>query len=102
MITKVKFKYPVVHVLWDDAESKVTWQEVPNVPLKPTLATTIGFLIKDEPEHILVADTYAIDSDTGSIEISNTTKIPRGMIKEIHPIKITKIKAKNEAAPQKI
>lgn len=79
-----QFKYPLVTVVWDDAESDANWTEVPIAPLTPTLALTIGFLILDQPDYILVADTYFTEAQ--SKVISNTTKIPRAMIKEIKPV----------------
>lgn len=78
MIT-TEYKYPIVTILWDDAESTCNWMEEPMQPLKPTLAMTIGFMVRDEPEHVLVADSYFIEGRT----IGNTNKIPRGMIKEL-------------------
>ena len=89
-----KYKYQPVEVLWDDAESDASWSEVPLAPLKPTLALTIGFLVVDEPDYILVADTYFMETDSKTI--SNTTKIPRAMIKEIHPLSIAHKKEKRQ------
>jgi len=54
----LKFKYKLVCVIWDDAESEVSWQEEPLEPLAACLCTSIGFLIRDEPDRILIADSY--------------------------------------------
>lgn len=79
---KILYKYPLVVVTWDDAESDPTWFNEPTEDLKPTIATTVGFLIRDNPheDRILVADSYIDDAQN---TISNSVKIPRGMIKEI-------------------
>lgn len=83
---QIKFKYPLYVVVWDDAESEVTWQEEPLQPLEPSLCTSIGFLIRDEPDRILIADSYF----PGTRTISNTIKIPRGMIKEMYEVRVSR------------
>lgn len=86
----IKPKYPIVWVIWDDAESDSSWSEEPTAPLGPTHATTMGFLVRDEKDYILVADSYFKDSKI----ISGTTKIPRGMIVEMTELTINKKKKK--------
>lgn len=93
----VKVKYPVVLIKWDDAESDATWSEEPTNPLTPTIATTLGFLIVDQADYVLVADSYFDKGKT----ISNTTKIPRGMIKEFIKLSITKQREKSSANASK-
>ena len=83
---KPTFKYPLYAVTWSDAESDASWVDEPLVPLKPTLALTIGFLIRDEEHYILMADSYFLEPH--SKIISNTTKIPKGMIVEMTPLNI--------------
>lgn len=88
----MKFKYPTYYVIWDDAESDAAWTEEPQQPLKPTLAHTLGFLVRDEPGYILLADTYFLEGRT----ISNTTKIPRGMIVEMRQVNVSEKRVKKE------
>lgn len=78
---KPAYKYPLVMVTWDDAESDPSWQAEPVEALKPTIVTSVGFLIRDVAgeDRILIADSY-IDDQVHTI--GNTNKIPRGMIKE--------------------
>ena len=87
-----KFKYPLFVVIWDDAESEVSWQEEPLEPLAPCLCTSIGFLVRDEPDRILIADSYF----PGTRTISNTIKIPRGMIREMYEIRATPVPKKKD------
>lgn len=91
-MASLKFKYPLYVVIWDDAESEVSWQEEPLEPLSACLCTSIGFLVRDEPDRILIADSYF----PGTKTISNTIKIPRGMVKEMYEVTLTKKKAKRE------
>ena len=89
-----KFKYPLYAVTWDDAESDASWSEEPIAPLKATLALTIGFLIRDEEKYILMADSYFLEPHSKTV--SNTTKIPRGMIVEMAPLNIAVPRKKKE------
>lgn len=87
----LKVKYPPVLVRWDDAEADNSWQDEPTSALEATIATTLGFLIRDEANWILVADSYFEKGTT----IGNTTKIPRGMIQELTFLNITKKRIKD-------
>jgi len=78
---KSKYKYPLVEVVWIDAETEHGWEEIGEDSSLP-VATTIGFLIKDMPdknghEMLLLASTYA-DSQT-----NGRFKIPKSMVKEL-------------------
>lgn len=93
----IKFKYPVCVVVWGDAESDASWSEVPATPLKATTAVTLGYLIVDEKDYIMVADSYFQDSHSKTI--SNTTKIPRGMIIDLMYVTVNEKKKKKELKP---
>lgn len=68
------YKYPLVEVLWDDAEVDSGWVETPD-KLEPSIATTVGFLVKETKSHILVASSY------DDARINGTIQIPKKMIK---------------------
>lgn len=70
--------YPLVEVVWDDAAGlKDGWTAKHEKP-EPYIALSVGFLIHDGPDHILIAqDTDAEGSHNGR------TQIPRGMVKQI-------------------
>ena len=70
--------YDLVEVLWDDAAGlRHGWMDKAEKP-KPQLALSVGFLISDEPEHIVIAQDT--DDDGGH---NGRTQIPRGMVKKI-------------------
>lgn len=87
-------------MVWDDAESDASWSEEPIAPLKATLALTVGFLIKDEENYILMADSYFLEPHSKTV--SNTTKIPRGMIVEMTPLNIAIPRKKKEKLKEPI
>lgn len=68
------YKYPLVEVQWDDAEVDTGWTETPD-KLEPSIATTVGFLVKETRNHILIASTY------DELHINGTIQIPKKMIK---------------------
>ena len=94
MAIKFKPKYPVVYLTWDDAESDILWRDEPTEELQPCICTTIGFLIRNG-DYILVGDSYFIGTD-GKMTIGNTVKIPKGMIREMHEITLSKKRPKKE------
>lgn len=70
--------YDLVEVVWDDAAGlKDGWTAKHEKP-EPYIALSVGFLIWDGPEHILIAqDTDAEGSHNGR------TQIPRGMVRAV-------------------
>lgn len=78
-----KRKYPVVLVLWDDAEVSNSWEELPEeeVELNDSFVETIGFLVRKTAKYYLIASTLS------GTHTNATTKIPVGMVKEFKNIK---------------
>ena len=74
----IKTKYPLVMVQWDDAAGlRDGWKSTHEKP-SPYIALSVGWLIYDGPDHILIAqDTDEEGSHNGR------TQIPRGMVKNI-------------------
>jgi hypothetical protein len=70
--------YDMVEVIWDDAAGfRDGWKDKAD-PIEPQLALSVGFLVVDDPEHIILA------SDTDERGAHNgRTQIPRGMVKRI-------------------
>jgi len=77
-IKRPKQHYPLVEVIWDDAAGlRHGWEDKTTTP-SPQTALSVGFLIIDSPDHIVIAqDTDADGSHNGR------TQIPRGMVKQI-------------------
>jgi hypothetical protein len=80
----MKLKYPVYAIIWDDAESDSSWREEHEISLKPTLAMTFGFLLAQNDDYVIIGDSYFLEGKV----ISNTTKIPRGMIKSMTEVTV--------------
>ena|SRR3990167_9591611 len=77
--TKRPFQdFPLVEIIWDDAAGlRHGWLSKTD-PLVPQLALSVGFLIKEDNDHIVIAqDTDAEGSHNGR------SQIPRGMVKHI-------------------
>lgn len=62
------YKYPLIEVIWDDASTDNGWEPVPDV-LVPELVTTVGFLVRETQEHILIANSYDPNHTNGRIQI---------------------------------
>lgn len=70
--------YDLVEVIWDDAAGLKDGWKATHESLDPYIALSVGFLLRDTGEHILIAqDTDENGSHNGR------TQIPRGMVKVI-------------------
>lgn len=70
----MKYKYPLVEIVWDDAETDPSWRNLSDVNPKHALVVTVGFLIKETEKHIVIASTYSEEA------VIATIQIPVGMI----------------------
>ena len=70
------FRYPLVVVEWDDAETSGGWEEPP-ADLGEAIAITVGFLIRETTKHLLIASSY----DSTNTHTNGRIQIPVGMIK---------------------
>lgn len=82
VVVSKKLPYPLVRVDWIDAETSQGWEhpdeEKPTVPE----VVTVGFLIKESEDVILIASTIGHDRSHNS-----RISIPRGMVKNITVLK---------------
>ena len=67
------YRFPLVEIMWDDAETSDGWEE-PVSELKAAVATTVGFLVRESERHLLIASTYDPNHTNGRIQI------PIGMV----------------------
>ena len=72
---KPKFSFPLVHVEWKDAQTGHGWEDRENVLVETPIVTTVGFLIKETDEGVVVASTVGTD-----LQSNARISIPRGMI----------------------
>ena len=73
----MKFTYPIVYVTWDDACADNSWASVKEPELKEAVVTTLGFLIKENKKHILIASTYDEENMNCSIQIPKHSILSR-------------------------
>lgn len=61
----------VVHVEWVDSEASVGWEPRSSITSTPLIAPTVGFLMKETDEFLLVAHSYDSVNDhfNGGIKI---------------------------------
>lgn len=70
--------YDMVEVIWDDAAGfRDGWKDKID-PLEPQLALSVGFLIADTADHIVIAG----DTDERGAH-NGRTQIPRGMVRKM-------------------
>lgn len=71
-----KQHYDMVEVWWDDASGFRHGWVAKVEALEPQMVISVGFLISETPEHIMIAS----DTD-GEGNHNGRTQIPRGMVK---------------------
>lgn len=63
-------EYPIVEITWRDAECDPAWVSVEEIKeAKLPLIRTIGFLIHEDKEKLIVASTIGGDEATASMKI---------------------------------
>jgi hypothetical protein len=80
--------YDMVEVWWDDAAGLRHGWMARTEPVKPQMVVSVGFLIIDNPDHIIIAQ----DTDENG-DHNGRTQIPWGMVKKI---KVLRKKDKKE------
>ena len=66
--------YSLVEIVWDDACSDAGWQSAKSVKFEPQIVVTVGFLISENKNYVIVGHTYSADDYVGWFQI------PKGMI----------------------
>lgn len=82
--------YPMCEVVWDDAAGLRHGWMSSEEELKPQLVLSVGFLIQETPDHIVIAQ----DVD-GEGAHNGRSQIPRGMVKQIKIIRKPYVKKEN-------
>lgn len=75
-----KYKYKLYEIIWDDAQTDDGWDEPPE-DLKPAVAVTVGFVVRETKNHILIASTYDESHTNGRLQIPKKMIISKKEIK---------------------
>lgn len=70
----MSYRFPLVELVWDDAQADPSWTDPKDMLPQPALVTTVGFLVKESDAYVVIASTY---EDT---DVVATMQIPKGMI----------------------
>lgn len=92
-LKRPKQLYPMVEVWWDDAAGlRHGWMDE-GEDLKPQMVLSVGFLIQETPDHIVLAqDTDSDGSHNGR------SQIPQGMVKYMKVMKKAQLGEKAKKA----
>lgn len=75
-----KYKYKLIEIEWDDAQTDDGWEEAPD-DLEPALAITVGFLIRETKDHLLIASTYDEKHTNARLQIPKKMIVSRKELK---------------------
>lgn len=70
-----KYPFPLVEVKWRDAQTSHGWDHIDDVELEVPVVTTVGFLVKEDENAIMVASSVGDDKHTNARML-----IPIGMV----------------------
>lgn len=74
-LMKKRFPFPLVHIEWKDAQTGHGWEDKENVLVEIPIVTTVGFLIKETGDGVVIASTVGTD-----LQSNARISIPQGMI----------------------
>ena len=74
--------YDLVEVVWNDASDLTSGWAKEIDEDKPALALSVGFLVRETKEHIVIA----LDTD-GDGHHNGRSQIPRGMVKQMRVLR---------------
>ena len=81
-------KLPVVHVQWIDSQSIGEWHDLCEVDHELDIIDTVGLLVHQDKESMLIASTY----DNEREAINAAIWIPKSCVKHVRPLGHIKIK----------
>ena len=85
-LKRPKQAFPLVEIIWDDASTLTgTWkskEEFEKEPLTPQLMLSVGFLIREDEDYIVVA--MDLDNEGGH---ASRSQIPKGMVKKVRVLR---------------
>jgi len=81
LITKVPF--PLVEVIWRDADCGSGWERISEGKPDSELCTTTGYLIEDHETHVVIASSFHWDKSAEEYATNARMAIPRGMIQKM-------------------
>lgn len=75
--------FPLVMVTWVDAATDNGWTDTDEAhDFVPPVCQTIGYLVADKPDHVVLAQTH------GGNEMGNRWTIPRGMVSSVRTLEL--------------
>lgn len=93
-----KTKLPYVIVVWDDAHGSATGVvTLKDIPHKPIVMQTMGWLLREDEKGISLANERCLDE--GDESYRGHTFIPRSLVKSITPFKIATPRKKKKVDP---
>lgn len=74
---RLKVPFPLIEIHWDDAATMVQgWEPAAEIRLDEQICVTVGFLVKETEQHLMIASTVDMDGNT-----NGRFQIPRQMIR---------------------
>lgn len=74
---RLKVRFDLMEVIWDDAATMAQgWEPAADIRLDEQICLTVGFLVKETEQHLMIASTVDAEGNT-----NGRFQIPRQMVK---------------------
>jgi hypothetical protein len=74
------YRYPLVEIKWDDAAASNSWERTENMSLDPQIVITVGFVVKENKKHMVIASTYDDSHVNAAIQIPKSMVVSRKLL----------------------
>lgn len=77
----------VVHVEWVDSETETGWEPLSSVESRPLIAHTVGFLLKEADDFVMVAHSFDFENEhyNGAIRIPRCSIVKMSLLCGVKP-----------------
>lgn len=89
----------LVLVSWRDAEAQIDWQRVDDIQISQPIVYSLGWLVKETKEVIIIAADLA-PGERG-LDINRRLEVPKGMIEKMVKVQLKTAKGTFDLMPKK-
>jgi hypothetical protein len=74
------YRFQLVEIRWDDAAASNSWERPEHMALDPQIVITVGFVVKENKKHMVIASTYDETHVNAAIQIPKSMIVSRKLL----------------------
>lgn len=75
MVRAKKYPFPLVEILWKDAQTGHGWEHADDITVEIPTVITVGFLVKENEDGLVIASSVGTDRHNNA-----RITVPKGMV----------------------